>query len=580
MKKLIAVMAFAGVLSIPSVIFADASWYGSLRGGVIFGGGGDASFKDGNSRWGVKGSNELANGLSAVYRFETKVSTMNAASSGGMGGTSNVSNHEHSVDSGGRLAYVGLSGGFGSLSMGQIWNAGYNSVGAITDPFTVHGGNALTPYRIGSALSYANSVGNASFQIDAIMDKGMDTGDAVDGVEFGMTIGLGDIGKIAVAYLDRKDERIMKMAHVPAKEAMAAVSRTPEMYYIITAPATATAEAKKRKLNRIVVLARKDDDDETIATFVDKDGKLKVNISGDDTVLDENDSTPFETAIVKLGDMYYAPRSVDGSNTADSASAIKDLCVDGDNADAAKCQEIVVYKETIEYYKDNDTPDFGASLTATNRDDAEAHEIPDAADARRLTNPADTTNKFTTYFTEGVDFEKGIGEEDSLYIQAKKDGTPATAYVPASTEKMKDINPGYESTHVAVEFGLGDITAWVGHSRKEKNGGAIMSDVPEGEAVSLLAEIGAEPDDGYMKSKSSEIKINHFGVRGSLGDNGLSYIMNYRSEEDTGKGTKTNPYAIGLYKGLGDGASAIVEHANADMPGESGKTWVGLRVDF
>ena len=34
---------------------------------------------------------------------------------------------------GGRLAYVGLSGGFGTLTIGQIWSASYNSVGAITD---------------------------------------------------------------------------------------------------------------------------------------------------------------------------------------------------------------------------------------------------------------------------------------------------------------------------------------------------------------------------------------------------------------------------------------------------------------
>ena len=76
-------MAFAGVLSVPSVIFADANWYGSLRGGVEVGGGKDASFKDGGSRWGIKGSSEVSEGLSAVYRFEHKISTTDASQPGG-----------------------------------------------------------------------------------------------------------------------------------------------------------------------------------------------------------------------------------------------------------------------------------------------------------------------------------------------------------------------------------------------------------------------------------------------------------------------------------------------------------------
>ena len=94
-----------------SVVFAKASWYGSLRGGVEFGGGKDAEFIDGASRWGIKGSSEISEGLSAVYRFESKHSTNDGSQPGG------------------RLAYAGLSGGFGTVTLGQIWNAAYNHVG-------------------------------------------------------------------------------------------------------------------------------------------------------------------------------------------------------------------------------------------------------------------------------------------------------------------------------------------------------------------------------------------------------------------------------------------------------------------
>ena len=176
-------------LSVPSVIFADASWYASLRGGIEVGGGNDASFKDGFSRWGIKGSSEISEGLSAVYRFEHKISTENASQPGG------------------RLAYAGLSGSFGTVSLGQIWSASFNHVGGITDGSWFYG-NSETSYRVGNALSYAMSAGAISMQIDAVMDGGTDTGESVDQLEFGMTVSLGDIGKLGLAYVDTKDSMV------------------------------------------------------------------------------------------------------------------------------------------------------------------------------------------------------------------------------------------------------------------------------------------------------------------------------------------------------------------------------------
>ena len=34
MKKLLTVVCLSGLLSVPSVVFAEASWYGSLRAGI------------------------------------------------------------------------------------------------------------------------------------------------------------------------------------------------------------------------------------------------------------------------------------------------------------------------------------------------------------------------------------------------------------------------------------------------------------------------------------------------------------------------------------------------------------------
>ena len=148
---------------------------------------GDTKFADGGSRWGIKGSNEVSDGLTAVYRFEHKIDTAKASLTGG-----------------GRLAYAGLKGGFGTITAGQIWSASYNSVGAITDNSFAYG-DSETTYRHGSVVSYANSFGPASVQLDLVMDGGRDTGKDIDQVEFGLSVALGDIGKIAIAHVNKED---------------------------------------------------------------------------------------------------------------------------------------------------------------------------------------------------------------------------------------------------------------------------------------------------------------------------------------------------------------------------------------
>ena len=136
----------------------------------------------------------MSEGLMAVYQFESKVSTADASQPGG------------------RLAYAGVSGGFGTITLGQIWNAAYNHVGAITDGSWFYG-NAHMDYRHGNALSYATSVGPVSMQLDAILDGKMNTDSAVDKVEFGMTVDLGDIGKVALAHTNMKDQVMSGMYH-------------------------------------------------------------------------------------------------------------------------------------------------------------------------------------------------------------------------------------------------------------------------------------------------------------------------------------------------------------------------------
>ena len=151
---------------------------------------------DAYSRFGIKGSNEVSDGLSAVYRFETKINTTNA-----------------NLD-GGRLSYVGLSGGFGTITIGQIWGASYNHAGAVFD-LANYGGGHNTSGRVGNALSYSISTGSVSAQIDAIMDGGTDSsGGGIDQFEFGLSFDMGDIGKIALAHRNVRDVNTTKMVAV------------------------------------------------------------------------------------------------------------------------------------------------------------------------------------------------------------------------------------------------------------------------------------------------------------------------------------------------------------------------------
>ena len=138
------------------------------------------------SRWGVRGSNEISDGLTAVYRFEHKLDSSNA--------TLDADGDDELTDDG-RLSFVGLSGGFGTLTLGQIWGAEYNSTGAILDNSYFYG-SSQGSYRVGDAVSYAMSTGPVSLQLDAIMN---DNPKSLDRMLVGASAGFGS-GKVAVSY--------------------------------------------------------------------------------------------------------------------------------------------------------------------------------------------------------------------------------------------------------------------------------------------------------------------------------------------------------------------------------------------
>ena len=177
MKKQLIAVGLAGLLAIPAVSFgaemAGPGLYGSFRTGVQFGSG-DSDVIDLTSRWGIKGSHEVSEGLTASYKYEAKMNTTNAESSGKAG----------------RLSNISLSGGFGTVTLGQIWSASALYYGFSVDPSVVGGavaGFGGANYRNGNSVSYSSSAGDVSFQIDKV------TGDA-EKVELGAGADLGPVG--------------------------------------------------------------------------------------------------------------------------------------------------------------------------------------------------------------------------------------------------------------------------------------------------------------------------------------------------------------------------------------------------
>ncbi|QQS54803.1 MAG: porin [Candidatus Competibacteraceae bacterium] len=142
MKKSILALAVAGALAIPFAAQADTILYGSARVSVDYNDETlDSVDTDGNwdvvndsSRLGVVGSEDLGGGLNAVYRYEFGVDMTEGGN----------------WDSN-RPKYVGLKGGFGTLTLGTQDTPYYNVAG-ITDIFN-SGKTFLYPQWLGGGFS-------------------------------------------------------------------------------------------------------------------------------------------------------------------------------------------------------------------------------------------------------------------------------------------------------------------------------------------------------------------------------------------------------------------------------------------
>ncbi len=136
MKKSMIALAVAGALAASAAAQAETTLYGSARLGTEYvttdveGAPNYWDIADQGSRLGVRGSEDLGGGLSAIYQYEFGV---NAA-----GQEPNQTSPLRQ-----RLSWVGLKGGFGAVTIGRQYTPMYNAVGQYTDVFN---GNITNPY--------------------------------------------------------------------------------------------------------------------------------------------------------------------------------------------------------------------------------------------------------------------------------------------------------------------------------------------------------------------------------------------------------------------------------------------------
>ena len=166
LKKTALAAAVSAALIAPMAAQAEATAYGSIRvklehssieppvGDDVS----DLGVEDVVSRFGLKGSMDLGNGMKAFGHYEFGVDATNGAIFNTPGN-----------NGGNRLGYAGLQGGFGKVALGRQWSPSYLTTGTavvgIVDGFAdgalslVSSSNAAVPVRSSRALTYANQFG-------------------------------------------------------------------------------------------------------------------------------------------------------------------------------------------------------------------------------------------------------------------------------------------------------------------------------------------------------------------------------------------------------------------------------------
>lgn len=155
MKKTLVAVATASMLVGGAMAQSNVVLYGELDAGVgqrysaedV----GVVTNYDGTSRWGVRGVEDLGNGLKANFNFESGAISLADGSVGGNGSFN-------------RQAWVGLSGSFGSLMAGRTTTPQNRTTGTFDLNDTADGSSALKAIDLAANGNLGGSRQNAQIQ--------------------------------------------------------------------------------------------------------------------------------------------------------------------------------------------------------------------------------------------------------------------------------------------------------------------------------------------------------------------------------------------------------------------------------
>lgn len=178
-KKLIA-LAIAAAVAAPMAAQADASVYGKINMGINNYDNGTNSgivITDEASRLGVKGEEDLGDGLKAIFKME---------------GTVNMDTGGFNIN---RDTYFGLKGGFGQVRLGHMNTAYKNSTGKL-DVFAdtmgdLTGGDFGTfDQRRNNMINYSNKFGPIKLDVDLNQAEATDAAITAGNDKMGNTIAI------------------------------------------------------------------------------------------------------------------------------------------------------------------------------------------------------------------------------------------------------------------------------------------------------------------------------------------------------------------------------------------------------
>ncbi len=204
MKRALLSLIIGSAVAAPITAQADASFYGSIRLTFEkFSDDNEAADKDisvgsSGSRFGLRGSEEIGNGLKISGRYEFGVKADKGQISSSIATDTDGDGFLDSVEFANRLSYLSLEGGFGELQVGTLWSTYWNATGDAFPGNDFTGDGVITSQRLTDSVKWTKTFGRGKISVLAQLDDGLVRSQGSLGLNlngFGVVIGLDSVSE-------------------------------------------------------------------------------------------------------------------------------------------------------------------------------------------------------------------------------------------------------------------------------------------------------------------------------------------------------------------------------------------------